>query len=233
MKNYFFSKVDHFRYERKFCIDSLTREEVELMVKLHPAMFREIYPPRAVNNIYLDSVDLHNYFDNINGLDQRLKIRIRWYGELFGFIEKPILEVKLKHNLHIGKLFYLLKPFILDNGFSIDLVRKVVKESSLPGSLILHLVRTRPVLLNSYNRKYFLSADRKYRITIDWKMQVYKLSFHENNFLCQMVDYKTIILELKYNKLQDQLVDKITNYFPIRLSKNSKYVEGVEKFNIG
>jgi len=32
-----------FRYERKFLISGLTKAEVESIIKLHPAMFSEIY----------------------------------------------------------------------------------------------------------------------------------------------------------------------------------------------
>ena len=36
-----------------------------------------------------------------------------------------------------------------------------------------------------------------------------------------------VILELKYNYDADKNADQITNLFPFRLSKNSKYIEGV------
>ncbi|MFH1317462.1 MAG: VTC domain-containing protein [Candidatus Omnitrophota bacterium] len=232
MKSSFFSNVDHFRCERKFSIDSPLKEDVELMLQLHPAMFSKIYHQRRVNNIYLDSLDLHNYFDNINGLDKRLKIRIRWYGDLFGLIKKPVLELKLKHNLHVGKLLYPLKPFALNKEFSLDLIQKVLKQSDLSENLLLHLTRADLSLLNSYQRKYFLSADRNYRATVDWEMQAYRLFLRENQFLHQITDHETIILELKYNKLQDQLADRITNHFPVRIAKSSKYIDGLMKLNI-
>lgn len=229
MKNLLFTYTKGFRYERKFFIEELTREEVESIIKLHPAIFREIYQERTVNNIYFDSFNLQHYFDNINGVDRRLKVRIRWYGDLFGFVENPALELKIKHNLHVSKLLYSLKSFILDDNFSIDIIRKALKETSLPDSLKLHLAELDFSLLNSYNRKYFLSSDRKYRLTTDSDMKVYKLLPYKNNFLDNTIDSTNIILELKYNMLQDKFVDIITNYFPFRITRNSKYVEGIRK----
>ena len=85
-----------FRYERKFLVSELNRFEIESIVRLHPAIFSEIYHQRSVNNIYFDTMNVSNYLDNINGVKQRLKVRIRWYGDLFGFIDKSVLEFKIK-----------------------------------------------------------------------------------------------------------------------------------------
>ena len=227
MKDFLFSNVKHFRYERKFYIAGLTREEVEAIVKFHPAIFREIYQERRVNSIYFDSFNLQQYFDNINGVDRRLKIRIRWYGDLFGFIESPTLELKLKHNLHVGKLLYPLKSFMLDNNFSIDILRETFRNSSLGEELKMHLMEVFPYFLNTYTRKYFLSSDRNYRITVDTNMQAYRLLRYENNFLHKSTNHTHTILELKYNNPNDEFINTITNYFPFRMTRSSKYVDGI------
>lgn len=227
MKDLLLSDIKNFRYERKFFIETLPKDMVEAAIRLHPAMFSEIYHQRTVNNIYLDTFNLRHYSDNINGADRRLKVRVRWYGNLFGFIEKPILELKLKHNLHVGKLLYPLKSYTLDNNFSIDVMRGVFKQLSFQESLRLHLMELNLSLLNSYNRKYFLSSDRKYRITLDADMKIYKLLSYQNNFLCKAIDCS--IIELKYNKLQDNFADSITNHFPFRITRSSKYADGIAK----
>ena len=38
------------------------------------------------------------------------------------------------------------------------------------------------------------------------------------------------VVELKYNLENDRLANSISNQFPFRLSKNSKYVNGVNQF---
>ena len=85
--------ISDYRYERKFFITSLSRFEVESIVKLHPAIFSEIFHERFVNNIYLDSSDLINFYENIEGQSNRIKIRIRWYGELFGYIKTIPMKI--------------------------------------------------------------------------------------------------------------------------------------------
>lgn len=197
------------------------------MLKLHPAIFKEIYHERRVNNIYLDSFDLRYFFENINGISRRLKVRIRWYGELFGTIKDPVLELKLKHNLHVGKLSYPLIPFTMNNDLSINTMHEVFRKSSINEHLRLHLKELHFSLLNSYQRKYFLSADRKYRATVDSNIQVYKLSPYYNNFLYKSEKYSNTIIELKYNEPNDMFIDEITNHFSFRMTKNSKYINGI------
>ncbi len=36
-----------------------------MLVRRHPGMFYEPFPPRFINNLYLDSEDLQNYEDNL------------------------------------------------------------------------------------------------------------------------------------------------------------------------
>lgn len=229
MRNFLFSNAKLFHYERKFCIKGRDRNEVEIALRLHPAVFEEIYHERTVNNIYFDSFNMHHYYDNVNGLDRRLKVRIRWYGEMFGFIENPVLELKLKHNLHVSKLLYPLKAFTLDNNFSIELIRDIFKKSPLNQILRLHLMELDFTLLNSYKRKYFLSSNQRYRITVDDTMVSYRLSQYNNNFLDASKDFCGAILELKYNRSQDKFADSITNYFPFRMTRSSKYVDGITR----
>lgn len=233
METFAFSTIKNFRYECKFYVTDLTKEEIESILKHHPAIFREIYHQRFVNNIYLDSFNMRYYFDNINGLNRRLKVRIRWYGDLFGAIKNPMLELKIKHNLHVGKIIYPLKDFAMGNTLSIDSIRKIFNESPLPDILKFHLMELNFSLLNRFERKYFLSADRKCRVTIDNNIQLYALKPFNNNFLHKIIDYASVIMELKYNMPHEENIDVITNRFPFRVTRSSKYALGVERLNFG
>ena len=217
---------EDFRYERKFFISDLTKHEIESLIRLHPAMFVEIFYERFVNNIYFDSVNLKNYSDNVDGNFNRIKIRIRWYGELFGSIEKPVLELKIKNGLLGRKVSYPLCPFILDNDFNADATSTLINKSEIPEILKLNLQSSIPTLLNCYSRKYFQSTDRNYRITIDTNQVFYEIGLHNNAFLRRISDNINVILELKYDRHQEDNSNIITNYFPFRVTKSSKYVNG-------
>lgn len=223
--------LNNLRYERKFFISQLNKYELETIVKLHPSIFDEIYYERYVNNIYFDSFDMINYFDNVDGQSQRFKFRIRWYGDLLGVIEKPILEVKIKQGQLGGKLHYPLDSFSLDEHLTNDKMSKIISASKIPDKLKYILLSLEYTLLNSYTRKYYQSKDKRYRITIDSNMRYVQLSRLHNPYLNELVDYLHNILELKYDKGDDEGARIITSYFQFRMTKSSKYVTGIERLH--
>ena len=217
-----------FRFERKFFVEELTFHELEAMVRLHPALFREVYPWRWVNNLYLDSPALSSYFENVAGIADRMKVRIRWYGDLRQAVERPVLELKIKRGLMGTKLAFALDPVAMEPGFNSGLLRRCITQSEVPADIRELVKGLEPALLNRYRRRYFESADRKVRLTLDWDREFSKinpsgLTFSQN----WRLDNATIV-ELKYDPDSDQRAAEISNEFPFRLTKSSKYVQGLE-----
>jgi SPX domain protein involved in polyphosphate accumulation len=219
---------DH-RFERKFFVSDLAKPEILSLIKLHPMMFSEIYHERFVNNIYFDSFDLENYFATVDGLGRRRKCRIRWYGDLLGRIERPVLELKIKEGFVGRKESHPLAPFSLDESYRFGTTVEVFKNSELPAKLKLDLISLQPTLLNRYRRRYFQSANRQYRITVDTDLEFYRLKPHSNTFLDKWIDRENVIVELKYANAKDPNADLISRHFPFRVTKSSKYIMGVER----
>ncbi|MHC4661967.1 MAG: VTC domain-containing protein [Planctomycetota bacterium] len=219
-----------YRYERKFRVEGLPPEIVEAVVKNNPAMFAEIYHRRFVNNIYFDSASMNNYFDAVNGDRDRVKTRIRWYGDLFGKIEKPVLELKIKNGLLGVKRSYELAPFEMKKGLAASGLRKMFQNSDLPPLVIEQLLHLEPVLLNRYSRKYFRTASGSYRITVDRNQSFFAIRARNNQFLHSTTD-PAVILELKYGSDNEKDSVRIASHFPFRLTKNSKFVNGLELLN--
>ena len=220
------------RYERKFAISSLSKFEIESIIKLHPMIFSEIFYERVVNNIYLDSMNFDNYWENLIGNSQRLKIRIRWYNDTFGQIEEPKMEIKIKSGFLGNKISYPMMPFYLDQNVPISNIIESIKKSEIHDNIKIEILNLKFAIMNLYNRKYFLSADKKFRLTIDTDMQYFKINDNFNSFLCKNKDLSYSILELKYNREFDDSVAAITNWFLFRLTRNSKYINGIEKLII-
>ena len=84
-----------------------TLADVLAEIRQHPALFREVYPDRTVNSLYLDSPARRDYFQHVNGVANRVKTRLRWYGPLTGPVERPTLERKFKRGV---KPFATLTP---------------------------------------------------------------------------------------------------------------------------
>ena len=227
-----FLETKEFRYERKFLIDELDKYEVEEVIKQNPFMFSKIFYERIVNNIYLDSIDLNSYYDNLIGISQRFKIRIRWYGKLGGLIQKPVLEIKIKNNDLGAKLSFPLNSFKIDKNLSMGvLIKEVISKSNLPQWLVEHIKSLKFALLNRYKRRYFMTVNKKYRVTLDFDLEFYRIHPINNLFVEQIKHEDYVILELKYGKNWDSDAEKITNFFPFRLTKNSKYVCGIESIS--
>jgi SPX domain protein involved in polyphosphate accumulation len=217
-------KSPSYRYERKFHIKNLTKAEVVSLVNLNSSIFNFAFKSRIINNIYFDNFNFKNYFENVEGDTDRIKVRVRWYGELFNEIDRPKLEIKIKNGLLGYKDSMSIKKFDLKE--DLNNIFTCIKDSYLYD--IYNLKSLNPVLMNSYNRSYYISNDKNYRITVDDKQSYYKISNKNNNFQNKIIDNDSVVLEIKYNDNNDENVNLITNNFPFRMTKNSKYVNGIE-----
>lgn len=219
------------RYERKFVIEHLDLSRVEMLIRQNTAFFREVYRPRRVNNIYFDTHDLVSYEDNVAGIADRLKIRIRWYGETVRSVSDGFLELKIKQGLLGSKLVFPLKSFFIDDMTDGTRLCALLRDDQLPGWLRTKTQHLEPVLLNSYMRKYFLSHDGRYRITLDWNVSFQKPIGSTIALRTTRRTLKRAILELKYDAQHDTDAQEISTQFPFRLEKNSKYILGLEAFH--
>ena len=208
-----------FRKERKFVVTGSSITAVEFFIKGHHAMFFQPYPPRFVNNLYFDSKEFGNYGDNVVGSMNRHKFRIRWYGEQFGYIEKPVLEIKIKKGLAGTKRHFKLVPFTFEPGFDMQTINDIFDKSDLPNEVREMLRYQSPALLNQYHRKYFLSADRKFRVTLDHKLRYTQINRYQNSFMHRVANDHDVIVELKYDTEHDEYANRISESFPFRLNQ--------------
>jgi SPX domain protein involved in polyphosphate accumulation len=221
-------EVKKWRYERKFVVPGIDKYEIETHLKMHPAMFSEIFTERSINNIYLDWPGLSSFWENIIGQSQRLKVRIRWYGNLVGFIEKPVLELKVKNGYLGGKLSFPLASFSLDSKLRLEDIISIIENSAIPNLIKPDMSNLRLSLLNSYKRKYFLSSDKKFRVTIDSNLNYYSIKNRENEFKSRPFSNESLIVEMKYEQGSDNEAHLISERFVFRNTKSSKYVEGIK-----
>lgn len=223
--------ANNFRYERKYVVPkSMPLKELVEIVKDNSAFFREVFYERQVNNIYFDTNSFKYYFDNVDGVADRQKVRIRWYGDTLGSLKKPKLEVKIKNGLVGDKWTFDLNPFALDSSITARRLQQLFTESNLPMPIYEMVRDLNPTLVNSYARRYFVSENQKFRITLDYDVFYRNIKSQMNNFnkIPQWDPFN--VVELKYGLEDDKLANSISNHFPFRLSKNSKYVNGVNNF---
>lgn len=216
-----------YRYERKFRVKGYNQRALIAVVKSQPCMFREIFYERQINNIYFDDFSFTSFYENTEGDQFRTKRRIRWYGDVHGYVEKPVLEFKIKKGLMGTKAHYKLKPFDSKPGMDLGLFRGLVEDSDMPKHQIDSSMKFKPVLINHYKRRYFMTPDKRFRLTIDSELTYYFLNNAKFQFMNREIEPEANIIELKYDSSDDADAKKISALFPFRMTKNSKFLTGV------
>jgi hypothetical protein len=215
------------RYEVKMTCSESQLPLARAWLTLHPDLFVVAYPPRWVNSLYFDTLEMDLMDENLIGVSERSKLRFRWYGQDHSAVQ-GFLELKCKSS-HVGW------KEICPVGETIDLTTV-----SWPG--LLHHLREhavdnvaawlsradQPVLINRYMREYYESADRQVRVTIDYDQVVYEqLTYPAPNLTVGSHIERQVVVEVKSDSDLHRRVSDVLSGFPLRVGRNSKYVNGV------
>tara|TARA_B100001027_G_C16247763_1_gene322841 strand:+ start:58 stop:732 length:675 start_codon:yes stop_codon:yes gene_type:complete len=207
------------RFERKWLFRSNNYLALINSLIRSKLFFRTQFPLRKVNSIYFDTYDYNSIRENLDGVSNKKKIRIRWYGDK-NTTKNPIIETKSKKGFETKKESMPirelngLKVFNLKN---LEILKETIN-SKLKQKRIIY-----PVLTTHYEREYFISLNGKIRATIDYDL---KSVFLNNLSQIDIIkNFKNIcILELKYSTSLDKYVRDNLKDISLRLSKNSKFV---------
>ena len=156
----------------------------------------------------------------------RLKCRLRWYGQLNNSPFKVNLELKCKQGDLGYKLVIPLTQTSLKNLSTSKKIKSYLLSHDLPYPVAETIKRTKPVLFNSYLRRYWTSFDGKVRLTIDRQLKFAPQLF---NFLSinNTATTNKVVVELKYFAKDENSAAKVIQGLPLQISKNSKFVDGL------
>lgn len=207
------------RFERKYQLSPEEYLQFEKLMMLSD--LQTLHADRQINNCYFDNITNNAYTESVEGYSEKMKVRIRWYGDLFNTVV-PTLEFKLKQNNSNKKETYKLFKTTFDDSFNwkdyIHEVQNYIFEKH--NSTILN--RLEPVLINTYKRSYFSNFEKTFRLTIDRNLKFISPSNRLSHKSPQTVD--SYIIELKFNNKE------LINSFPVvkNLGKFSKFTTGVQ-----
>ncbi|GAB5473194.1 MAG: polyphosphate polymerase domain-containing protein [Maribacter sp.] len=215
------------RFERKFLFQNSHVQDIVESVFRHSFGFREIFHKRQVNNIYFDDSNYNFYKQNVEGVADRKKWRLRWYGEEMTLIENPTIEIKKKMGEAGDKDSFRLTGISFDLADqTADEVRQLlIANTEHHGPVHEVLKRLHPTLINTYERRYFLSFCGRYRITVDFNQAFYNPNYTKLRHSRRKI--ADVVLELKYTTADDAEARQLSQQIKTRLSKNSKYVNGI------
>lgn len=193
------------RIERKMYFPDKDKDSLVRLIKTHSYGFKETFPERQVNSIYYDTESLDNFWDNENGHENRIKLRIRWYGGALEPDKKAVIELKIKKG---------------------DVGSKIREKLDNNNQKIKDLFRaTSPVIKIHYKRRYYESMDRKIRMTVDYDITYTGLLDIRNS--SKPCTEPGCVVEIKYDVSLDNKISDITQVFGHRIDKFSKYARGI------
>lgn len=211
------------RHELKFVAEERLYPSLLMALRLHPAGVRTLHAPRVVQSVYLDTHEGRALQENLAGLSERKKLRLRWYGEEATRV-RGTLEKKCRANSLGWKE-------------SVALAGEIAVRGSERRAFVAELGRTLgpawkdelgplgPVQWVRYRREYLTSADRRVRLTIDRE-----LAFFDQRLRARLDDAepttapRVLVLELKCAPEHLDEARAIATRLPIPLGRCSKFV---------
>ena len=206
------------RYERKWVFNSIDHNQLFILLNRSNFLFTNQFSDRQVNSIYFDDENHTSIIQNIDGISEKKKYRLRWYGD-FKIITNPTFEIKSKKGFEVSK-----KNFDLPEMSNLNLLdyNDVEKIELLINNNFNFKNKLFPILTTHYLRSYFISSNKLVRSTVDRNLK--SLLLYKNRNLNIIKEYEDIILEFKYDLNLDEYVRSNLGNISSRLSKNSKFI---------
>jgi len=225
------------RFELKYL---LSREQAAaLSAKVAPYMDEDAHgagASYAITSLYYDTPDLRCYWEKIDGIRYRRKLRIRHYeGPEDLQPDTPVfVEVKQRINRTVQKRrarFPYSTALALCAGEDIDydaarapFIREV---QAFVGTL-----RLQPTSITSYFRRALVGTihDPGLRITFDTdvRYRVVDLDLASRNAGQHMIHPKRVVLEVKANERVPRWLTALVGEFNAQIIRMSKYCQSIE-----
>lgn len=214
------------RYEIKFVLDTISQHSFLDRIRENTKLIHA-HPDRKVSSIYFDDIDRSSLSDNIIGLAQRKKYRIRWYGDFTGDtslnLEKKCRDGRLGFkqvftidtlkidllNSKLNQFYPLISQFLEQSGESLEFSNKYLF----------------PSLQVTYDRQYY-EAGAGIRVTVDSNIMFSNPSTHKKISERYTYSYPKTVIEIKFTKKNKDKVSSLIRNLPFTPTRHSKYVVG-------
>lgn len=231
------------RFELKYLVP--VEQAAEIRDELSERMDRDLNSPvggYGVWSLYYDTPHLRFYWEKIEGLKFRRKLRVRHYGDLDGVTdESPVcVEIKQRVNRVTQK-----RRITLPYGVARQLCdgRELVEHSPAERAFIhevLDLVvrlNLQPTAITGYQREALVgrNADTGLRVTFDRRIRGRDRDFDfgiatpENRFT---IPPHMSVMEIKVNERTPHWITDLAARRNLNLIRVSKYVQSVEAFGL-
>ncbi|MEU6160311.1 polyphosphate polymerase domain-containing protein [Streptomyces sp. NPDC047130] len=194
----------------------------------------------GVWSLYYDTAQLRFYWEKIEGLKFRRKLRIRHYGDLDGVTDESPVCVEIKQRVNrVTQKRRITLPYgaarrLCDGR---ETVEHSDKESAFVQEVLELIVRLdlRPTAITGYQREALVGrdADTGLRVTFDRRVRGRDRDFHfgipnpENRFT---IPPHLAVMEIKVNERTPHWITDLAARRNLNLVRVSKYVQSIEAF---
>ncbi|WP_326725117.1 polyphosphate polymerase domain-containing protein [Streptomyces sp. NBC_00243] len=231
------------RYELKYLVP--VDQAAAIRDELGERMDQDPHSPvggYGVWSLYYDTPQLRFYWEKIEGLKFRRKLRIRHYGDLAQVTdETPVcVEIKQRVNRVTQKrritLPYATARRLCDER---ELIAHSAKEKAFVEEVLELVVRLnlQPTAITGYQREALVgrAEDTGLRVTFDRRIRGRDRDFHfgtqgvENRFT---IPPHMSVMEIKVNERAPYWITDLTARRNLNLIRVSKYVQSIEAFGL-
>lgn len=214
------------RHELKYFINKF--QEIHLSETLKKILLEDKHNREdgyPIRSLYFDNYANTDFYDKMDGIENRKKIRLRIYSHKD---TNAKLEIKRKFGDNQVK-----SSVVISKEDALELIRcnysVLEKYESETAKTILNIMKVnhlRPVVLIEYKRKAFIHDMNNIRVTIDSDIRASETCFDlfsENPVLTPVEEYRTTLVEVKYDKFLLNWINEVLSRYQITRTSYSKY----------
>jgi hypothetical protein len=208
------------RHEIKFILNQKELNHFYIKLNLYTDIAKK-YNDRHVNSLYFDNANNDSAYDNLIGLSNRRKLRLRWYGNNDKYTD-PILELKKKYK-NVGSKTYFDFGYIDPYNTSVADFTKRINNYNIYKK-INEYDYFFPICMVRYQRSYY-ESQLNFRMTVDKNIYFeYPNNIKsKRNLINKLNNYH--IVELKFSSYNN--LNNIIKKFKIANTRCSKYMYGL------
>jgi len=217
-----------FRYEIKFV---LNEREMSHALTWLSIIGTKKFSDRSINSLYFDNLNQELARDNLAGISNRCKVRLRYYGDEILESSVQNLEVKLREGRLGSKIIYSLLTikealkYKALHELSKDIFQEIYNSYFTHTSINNYLI---PILFVKYKREYY-KIYNEVRITIDRNIKFYNTPLNAKLDSLKPIFYNSCIMEIKFPKNLKFDVANLIRSLHITPKRHSKYLTGLAK----
>jgi SPX domain protein involved in polyphosphate accumulation len=227
------------RYEVKYFV--ATRSVPELVSEIaeytrpDPHSSEWGYP---IHSVYWDSADLRLFWQKIEGVELRRKLRFRRYGDSPDiFVEIKQRDDRTLQKRRVRWSLEQVEAAFGDGGRSPDWNLVGTDPVATEAALLIERMRLRPRMAVRYRRRAWFGAfDPELRVTFDGRIKYHPTDFSLSRPFeggHDVLDPRVSVLEIKYDHRAPLWLTKMIHRHGLQIVRMSKYCSAVDRQYFG